>query len=326
MIAFASWFASRPRNAAEWVARLHSGAMTAADHVALAVWLDARPEHRGTYERLSATWALAHDLRSSGVARRYLTRAPIMRRNLRARQPLMIGLGIGLAAALIALAILPAYDIHTTGPGEIQTVSLDDGSTVWLNGDSRLRVDFSAPIRRVVLERGEAFFKVAHDTDRPFVVDAESRRIVVTGTEFDVRRASDAVEVSVTDGHVKVESAIDHSDRVEAVTALSAGDDARFSADQTVPAVARGSMAQHRGAWREGKIYFDDTQLAVALDEVNRYSRTKLVLADESQQNRTMNGVFRIGDIDSVLFSLRELYHLEARRESGRIVLYKAAD
>jgi transmembrane sensor len=300
--------------------------MTAADHVALAVWMEARPEHRRAYERVSATWSLAQGLQSSGVARNYLAKAPAKRRRVRAASPLMFGLGAGLAAAVVVLALLPAPSLHTTGPGEVATVSLQDGSTVWLNGDSRLRVDFSAPLRRVVLERGEAFFKVAHDAGRPFVVEAEPRRIVVTGTEFDVRRAADSVEVSVAEGHVKVEAAVDQLGLPESVTALSAGDDARFAPGQTVPAVARGAMAQHRGAWREGKVYLEDTPLAVAIDELNRCSRIKLVLAEEPQPHSTISGgVWDARDLDSVLFTLHDIYHLEARREPGRIVLYRAA-
>jgi transmembrane sensor len=319
------WLRRRPRNGAEWVVRLQSGAAGSADRSALAAWLETGPEHRRDFERACATWDLAHGLAASAVAQSYLTGAPVQRRAIRPRSKAMaFGLGGALAAAMLALTIWPDSAVHTTGAGEIATVALEDGSTVWLNADSRLRVDFSAPFRRVVLERGEAFFKVAHDTSRPFVVEAAPQRIVVTGTEFDVRRAREAVEVSVAEGHVKVEATTD-AGQTQPITALSAGDDARFAAGEIVPAVARGGVAQHKGAWREGKIYLDDTQLASAVDEINRYSQTKLVLADDVLRHLTISGVFRTGDTDSVLFSLHELYRLEARREPGRIVLYRPA-
>ncbi|MEI9987591.1 MAG: FecR domain-containing protein [Aliidongia sp.] len=106
----------------------------------------------------------------------------------------MFGLAGGLATALIALAVLPERGVHTTGPGpRSRPSSWKTARHVWLNGDSRLKVDFTAPTRHVVLERGEAFFKVAHDANRPFVVEADPRQIVVTGTEFDVRRAAESV-------------------------------------------------------------------------------------------------------------------------------------
>jgi len=237
---------------------------------------------------------------------------------------LVFGLGAGLAAALMALVILPERNTHTTGAGEVATLNLDDGSTVWLNADSRLRVDFSKPVRRVVLERGEAFFKVAHDAGRPFVVEAEPRRIIVTGTEFDVRRAPESVEVAVAEGHVKVEAPALHDDRPEAVTALSAGDDARFTAGQAIPAVVRGTMAQHKGAWREGKIDFGDgTPILAAVDEVNRYTRTKVILADGSlNQDTITGGPFWTGDAEQFVHALRTMHpELEVRREPGKIIL-----
>jgi transmembrane sensor len=318
MSALMLWFRREPRNAAQWIARIHSGAMSAGDQAALSAWLARRPEHREAFARAEAVWGLAQNLSSSQVARRYLAANAAPRR--RPRQ-IALGLGMGLAAAMAFLVLWPDRGLQATGPGEIRTVMLEDGSTVWLNTDSRLRVDFSTPFRRVVLERGEAFFKVAHDTSRPFIVEAEPRRIIVTGTEFDVRRVPDAVEVSVAEGHVKVETALLRGDAPNPVTSLSAGEDARFVAGQAIPAVAHGTIAQHKGAWRDGQIYLDDTQLGAAFDEINRYSPTKLVPADEKLRHLTISGVFHTGDTDSVLFALHELYRLEARHEPGRIVL-----
>jgi transmembrane sensor len=317
-----SWLRREPRTAAQWVARIHSGTMGRNGQAALSAWLARRPEHRTQFANAEMVWNLAQNLPASVVARSYLAASSPPRRRPR-RRNLVIGLGVGLATAMVALVLRPDHSVQATGPGEIRTVMLEDGSTVWLNTDSRLRVDFSAPFRRVVLERGEAFFKVAHDTARPFIVEAEPRRIIVTGTEFDVRRAAEAVEVSVAEGHVKVETALHQG---EPVTSLSAGEDARFIPGQAIPAVAQGAIAQHKGAWREGKIYLDDTQLGAAFDEINRYSPTKLVPADDRLRHLTISGVFRTGDTDSVLFALHELYRLEARHEPGRVVLALPAE
>ena len=326
MIAMSSWFHRGPRNAAEWVAKLHSGMMTVADHAALAKWLDRTPQNRKTYERTSAAWGLAQGLQSSAVARQYLAESAVKARPARRAPPkttMMFGLAGGLAAAAIALMVLPERGVQTTGPSEIRAVALEDGSTVWLNGDSKLKVDFTAPERRVVLERGEAFFKVAHDASRPFVVEADTRRIVVTGTQFDVRRAPQAVDVSVTEGHVKVDQAVLHGDAGGPVTALSAGDDAHFTAGQAEPAVARGVVAQHKGAWHEGRVYVDDLPLGTAIDEMNRYNHVKIVLGDEGLRNQTLSEpYFRIGDVESEVFAIEHVFNLKEKREAGRIVLY----
>ncbi len=330
MIAMGSWFHRGPRSAAEWVARLHSGLMTPADHKALATWLERKPQNRKDYERTSAAWVLAQGLQSSLIARQYLALDAAKVRAARRAPPrtMMFGLAGGLAAAAaIALMILPERGVHTTGPGEIQTVTLEDGSTVWLNGDSKLRVDFTAPERRVVLERGEAFFKVAHDASRPFVVEAEPSRITVTGTEFDVRRAPQAVDVAVTEGHVRVEPAVLHGTPDAPVTALSAGDDAHFVAGKAEPVVARGAVAQHKGAWRNGQVYVDDLTLAAAVDEMNRYNHTKIVLGSDSLRQKTISANFPTGDVEREAAALQELFPgTKERRDAGKIILYRPGE
>lgn len=335
MIAMTSWFTRKPRNAAEWVARMHSGTMSTADHVALEAWLAHRPENRRDYDKIRSVWTMAQDLQSSAVARAHLARERARRRSAGPRsRPLVLGLGLGLAAAMVALTILPLRDVYATGAGEVRTVTLDDGSTVWLNGDSRLRVDFTAPIRRVVLERGEAFFKVAHDANRPFVVEAEPERITVTGTEFNVRRAPASVEVAVSEGHVKVDSTNADGEATRPVTALSAGDDAHFAVGQVIPAVAHSTAVQHKGAWREGKIYLDDVHLDAALEEINRYSRAKVSVADEKlspaeeklRGDIINGGPFKTSDPEQILLAVENFYALEAHREPGRIVLYRKGE
>jgi transmembrane sensor len=327
MSIFSSWFNGEPRNAAQWIARLQSGAASAADRAAFDAWLDRRPEHRRDFARAGAVWELARGLRTSGAARGHLTLpVPESRRNRQRPRMIMFGLGASVAAAMLALALWPRAEFYSTGPGEIRTVALADGSTIWLNADSRLRVDFSSQLRRVSLERGEAFFKVAHNAARPFTVEVDTRRIIDIGTEFDVRRAPEMIEVSVAEGAVQVETSVRGGGPAAPVTALSAGEEARFRAGDIIPAVANGAVARHKGAWREGKIYLDDTQLGTAFDEINRYSPTKLVLSDEKLRRLPISGIFRTGDTDSVLFALHELYRLDARREPGRIVLYSPGE
>jgi transmembrane sensor len=317
------WFGASERRAAEWVVRRHSGQMTEGDQATLAAWLARRPHHRSAYEKAWAVWALAQGLDQSAEARIYLAQPPNSRSERSPRRlASAVGLGVGLAAATVALVVtLPQRDWHTTNPGEIHSLALEDGSTVWLNGDSRLRVDLSGPERRVWLDRGEAFFKVAHDASHPFVVEAAAKRIVVTGTEFDVRRAGAEVDVSVTEGHVKVEPVAFEAEPAAQTTALSAGEDARFAPGDMPPAVVQGEMAGHKGAWHEGKLYLYG-ELGAAIDEVNRYTPTKLVLDDERLAHKTIDGVFETGNTDSVVFALHRLFHIEAKREPGKITIY----
>ena len=89
--------------------------------------------------------------------------------------------------------------------------------------------------------------------------------------------------------------------------------------------IERNRAVDKKTAWRDGKIHLDNARLGAALEEINRYTKTKLVLADPRASGLSISGVFRTGDIDSVLFALHELYRLQVRRESGRIVLHRHA-
>ena len=110
------------------------------------------------------------------------------------------------------------------------------------------------------------------------------------------------------------------------VTALSAGDDAHFVAGQTEPAVARGIVAQHKGAWHEGKFYVDDLTLGAAVDEMNRYNHVKLVLGSESLKHETLSAAFRTGDVDEEVKALVDIFGVTARKEPGKIVLYRQGE
>lgn len=323
-------FDKHPRTAAEWIARLNASDVSDGDRTALAAWLDETPENRRQFEHVSAVWNLAPALAlGSGIRSRLVMEPPAsaIRRNM-FLQPMGLGIAAVLCLALFgAFALSLNQGVYSTKVGEHSSVALEDGSTVWLNTDSRIRVKLDDKMRVVSLEKGEAFFKVAHNAARPFVVEANGRRVVVTGTQFDVRRDSSALEVAVLEGHVRVDqgsdaaptAAIGQADEVN----LLAGDEARFSSSGTGARVQRNAQVARKAAWRDGKIYLERAVLGAALDEINRYTDIKLVLEDEKARNLSISGVFRTGDIDSVLFSVRELYQLQARRQGDVIVLYR---
>jgi transmembrane sensor len=81
---------------------------------------------------------------------------------------------------------------------------LEDGSIIWLNSNTEVKVDYSADLRRVSLVRGEAHFEVAKDKNRPFEVYAGDRLIRAIGTAFSVYRLDDRIEVLVSEGKVEL--------------------------------------------------------------------------------------------------------------------------
>ncbi|MDB5456232.1 MAG: anti-FecI sigma factor, FecR, partial [Caulobacter sp.] len=210
---------------------------------------------------------------------------------------------------------------YSTAVGEQVSVGLEDGSRVRLNTDTRLRVRFGAGERRVELQRGQAFFEVAHDSGRPFIVVAGRAQVRAVGTRFDVRRDDGDVRVTLAEGRVAVrDDTLATKDWM-----LSPGQSLALGAHATsatpvpvdVPALT---------AWTTGHLSFRDMTLAEAVSEINRYSRSKIVLGPGAPADRRISGVFAAGDTDDFVAAVTALYALKSvRRLDGRLELRSAA-
>ena len=101
---------------------------------------------------------------------------------------------------------VPSESMYATSTGAHRIISLVDQTTVELNTASQMRSTLDASKREVFLDRGEAYFDVAHDSSRPFVVHAGGQEIVVLGTKFAVRVDGAKLTVSVVEGRVRLNS------------------------------------------------------------------------------------------------------------------------
>ena len=183
-------------SAAKWAAQLDAGSMRPSDHVALEDWLEGDSRRQGALWRARAVLALMVEPVETVVDR--ATARPDRR--------VLLG-GLGLAAAVAAgvvLAPVMSGQRYRTLVGEIRRVPLADGSMAAINTDTTLDVRFQKTERAVKLDRGEAWFQVAKDRTRPFVVAAGDIRVQAVGTAFSVRRKSAGAEVRVTEGVVEV--------------------------------------------------------------------------------------------------------------------------
>lgn len=211
-----------------WDARLRSPHCTEADRALFAEWRDARPEHREAFERLQAVLANLRqhmgraDVRAlRDVALRSENRHAPRRRIFAAVALVAAGAAAtafwasasgGLRHASLSALVERAETlvgfkqdgVYETGAGQILTDTLQDGSSVELNARTRIKVVFSEKARNVELIYGQAFFHVAHDARRPFVVRAADRAITAVGTQFDVRLDATSVRVTLIEGNVKV--------------------------------------------------------------------------------------------------------------------------
>lgn len=209
------------------------------------------------------------------------------------------------------LFVKAGHTSFATAVGGLDTVPLNDGSKATLNTDTRIQVDLNGSERRIELDRGEAFFDVAKDATRPFVVHVKDKRVTAVGTKFSVRRDGDEIEVVVTEGRVNLEQARllnSRSGPHAPATALSAGAVARtLGADVLVRKTSR-AEAEQILSWRSGYLVFEATPLADAVAEFNRYNARKIVIEDPSIATFRIGGNFRSGNTDAFLWLLKSAF------------------
>lgn len=225
-----------------------------------------------------------------------------------------------------------ASTLYATTVGETRQITLADGTVVTLNTDTRLGVSFSERAREVTLVRGEATFNVAHEAStRPFNVIAGQRTFQAQATQFNLRTLSENVDLIVMEGQVKILDA-----RPREPTTPARRRDVLTYGEQTISAlqealvdpgfqsvsVIDAAEIRDRLAWQQGLIVFDDKALEDALAEIERYTPTKFVLADEKLGTLRVSGRFRTGNVNAVRLALRQNFFVASRRDTqGRIVL-----
>jgi transmembrane sensor len=247
-------------------------------------------------------------------------------------------------------------DRFETVVGGLEAVPLADGSRVTLNTDSEVQVSLAREERVVNLNRGEAYFEVAKEPRRPFVVNAGNRRVVAVGTQFSVRRDGDTIQVIVTEGTVRMEdrrargsmastqsptsgqiptstssSAPGSAESATpgpagsagsgAVVLLPAGSVARAEADAVLVQKKPRTEIEQQLSWRSGLLTFRDTPLADAVAEFNRYNERKIVIEDPRIASLQLGGVFRSTNIDPFIELLERGFPVRATQEANRIVL-----
>jgi transmembrane sensor len=179
----------------------------------------------------------------------------------------------------------------TTERGEIRRLPLADGSIATIDTSSALRVVLGDDRRRIALDKGQAYFQVAKDRKRPFIVDAGIAQARALGTAFSVRRTEDGVQVAVTEGIVGVWAGNDSG----AMTVLQAGQFATFRQGQPAPVTGTAPAAIERSlAWRSGEIALENNTLGNAVAQFNRYNREQLILADPDLASERLVGLFRL--------------------------------
>lgn len=313
VLPFGDKASSPAEQAGRWIARMDAGNLSAQERQELQAWLASDPNHKRLLDEQALLWAAAGQARFPAARQ---SAPPGARWAWRGA----LAAGVALAALLwlwpSGQGDLHFQASHQTAVGQQQAWALPDGSRTELNAASSLQVAYAPDRRRLTLQRGVGLFEVAKDRQRPFEVHVGGTLVRAVGTRFLVQRhASGAVEVTVYEGVVELikQGAPAGGQPLR----LGAGQVALAQPEQTRLSHASPAELERKLAWQQGRIVFDDTSLAAALEEVNRYSAQPIELADPELQQLRISGAFASSDVTVFLRSLEQGFGLKVRQQGG---------
>lgn len=320
--------------ACDWIARLDRGELSSEEHAAFQHWVNQSPEHREEIRRLGGLWNNLDLLSTLAPGPQ-----PVVPERQRPRLALALLSLVGVASILLVL-LVPLFgtsgsapDLYATQIGEQRTINLEDGSSMQLNTDSHAKVEYSGSARRIRLLKGEAFFDVAPQALRPFIVQAGTNAVRAVGTAFSVRLEPRNIEVLVTEGRVELvaEPGQESTDAVpEPATpvpvTIEAGHLARLvNGDESLQAVSADEMSR-KLSWRQKMLAFSDEPLADVIREFNRYTNTDIVISDPAVGRIKIGGYFKAGETEALLKALESSFGIRVVRVDDEHIYLAATD
>jgi transmembrane sensor len=293
--------------AADWIAERdrYDAVLPPDRQQALDAWLAASTAHRVAFLRLDHAWRRADRLGA-------LQTSPPRRTSLAwIARPAVYRTAAAFCTVLLAVLLVaqfgrpPETQRYATARGQREQVALADGSHLTLNTATRVRTAVTPRAREVWLDEGEAFFDIAHDAHRPFVVHAGQQTVTVLGTKFSLLREGDQLRVAVLEGRVQVKAPRGNP------TVLTRDDAALAERDNVL--VTRKSTQQLKAglSWMQGKLVFDQATLAEAARQFNRYGRKQLVIEDEAAARIGIGGAFDADNVEAFARLLHVGFGLE---------------
>lgn len=291
---------------AQWFALLRSGEASEAERRQWQAWRGADPAHEQAWQYVEAV-SQGFAPAQAGVSREQAGQTLLQAdRQLRGRRRWTLGITAVAACAVTGWSawrspglrgqVLALAADHRTAIGEIRAIELPDRSRIWLNTASALDVDFGPAARRLVLLRGEVLVQTASDTaGRPFLLDSRDGRMQALGTQFSVRQDADRTLLSVFQSAVQVRPRDAAAPQlVRAGTALA------FDAHGLLQP---GPLDGGPPTWPNRMLAAHDLTLRALADELNRYTRGHISVADEVAGLRVV-GSFPLDNLAAVMKAL----------------------
>ncbi|WP_100657130.1 FecR family protein [Alteromonas flava] len=327
-----------------WISRIDRG-LNEQETDLLAKWISGSNAHREVLFEMASLWDDMSVLQElSG-----LFPLPEQKAEVSEKKPTIYSWQLAASVAFLVLAVgaivisqLPQPDnsqtvttqLASTQIGEQRSMTLSDGSILHLNTNSAVSIAFSDTQRRISLTRGEAFFEVAHEQNRPFVVAAGANTVTAIGTAFNVQLIDDAAfELVVTDGRVLIQ---DRAAQKAAEDTKVLQDDSLivddgllvFSGEKALvdkQVTERSSISENDMnddlAWQKGMLVFKGESLEDVLTEISRYTDIRFQIIDSSLKEYRVAGHFKVGDTAGLLNALENGFSIQHEQVSQFTIL-----
>jgi transmembrane sensor len=310
--------------AVHWAIRLDGEPLTIDEQEALDAWILDDERRRGALLRAEAALAFldrGRALSEAGTEIEGADRSP----NL-GRRGFLVGASLSAMVATVAfgLFLVPSGPTtYQTALGEVRRVPLADGSIASINTDSKLAVAMQKNRREVKLQSGEAWFQVAKDKARPFIVEAGQVRVEAVGTAFSVRRRDTGADILVTEGVVEVWI----NGARAAHKRIAAGSRTFVRGESSaIKAINASDDVERQLAWRTGELALNGETLAHAASELNRYNHRKLLIDDPQLGQKPLVGYFRTDQPESFGRAVAAMLGARVEVEGDTIRLSRRAE
>ena len=314
-------------DARDWIVRLTSGNVSAAELERFKAWRDQSSDHRRAFERERAFWRQLQVLDGKSDGMPPFHPLPTARRAPMGRRAFLVG-GGAVAATAAAVVAMPRLRLwwnadFTTAVGEQARIDLPDGSVATLNTDSAIAVDFTPRLRLVTLLKGEAEFGVRSDASSLFRVAALGGNSDARGTAFSVKAFDGVATVTVREGRVRVAGPAAPTDLDEVMAdkvELAANEQTTYGAGGR-PLPASTVDVEAVMAWRNGRVIFEGRPFSAAMAELGRYVPERIVLAPGVRPDVPVSAIFSTANALDAVEALAKTQGLVARRIPGVMIL-----
>jgi transmembrane sensor len=321
-----------------WLVRLDNGNLSDQLRKELKSWLSADKRHPVALKAMADIWDGMDEILMTiddDESSKNVTLWPVLKPIF---EPFALAASVCFLAILVFFAIPNDVQKNTyvTVVGQQMSTTFDDGSIIHLNTNSRIETEFSDEKRIIKLIQGEALFEVAHDPKRPFIVYAGNRLVQAIGTKFVVHLKSENIQVTVTDGKVKMSKVplnknlsdikeLNNTDTKKDDVYITKGEKVIVGSDQTPKlTLIKPENIKRALSWLDGKLIFVNEELFDVIEEINRYIDVEIVLKDPSLHKITISGRFDLEDSEALIEAIELSFNMDSQRlDSNKVLLTK---